>query len=88
MFNDGGILEKVKNGQATMRVVKDAHPSPPLADEPECTKSQLLAYYDLTGQKLAEAHQYVRPDGTIGASGKPDPKEVLHEGIVHLLDRP
>ncbi len=70
-----------------MKVVKDAHPSPPLADEPICTKSQLLAYYDHDGNKVAEAHQYLRTDGTIGASGKPDPKEILHEGVIYYLDR-
>src|SRR5438105_5030891 len=56
------------------------HPSPPRMNEPICTLSQLLAYFDGRGKKVAEAHRFVRPDGTIGASGMPDPKYVLHEG--------
>ncbi len=71
-----------------MRVEKDAHPSPPLANEPICTQSQLLVYFDKEHKKVAEAHQYLRPDGKIGASGLPDPKAVLHEGILYYLDKP
>jgi hypothetical protein len=32
-------------------------------------------------------HQYLRPDGTLGASGLPDPKLVVHEGVVYKLAR-
>jgi hypothetical protein len=27
------------------------------------------------------------PDGTIGASGMPDPKRLLHEGTLYRLER-
>lgn len=33
--------------------------------------------------KVAVVHRYLRPDGTLGASGKPDPKRVLHAGVVY-----
>ena len=72
-------------GELTSHVVIDNHPSPPLADEPVCTKSQLVAYLNQFGKKVALVHQYVRIDGTIGASGRPDPKEVFHKGILHYL---
>src|SRR5438876_25595 len=81
-FNDG-ILDKAASGEFTTKVVNDAHPSPPKADEPICTRSQLIAYYDAAGKKVAEAHQYLRTDGTIGASGIPDPKEVIHKGVLY-----
>jgi hypothetical protein len=37
----------------------------------------MLAYWTQDGQLLALVHQYLRPDGTIGGSGKPDPKRIL-----------
>lgn len=47
----------------------------------------MIAYYE-AGKKVAEAHQYKRTDGSIGASGLPDPKEILHDGIVYYYDEP
>jgi hypothetical protein len=88
LFNDARIAEKVGTGEFTLEVLADAHPTPPLADEPICTQSQLLAYRDSDGKKIAEAHQYLRTDNTIGASGKPDPKEVMHNGVLYILDTP
>jgi hypothetical protein len=29
-------------------------------------------------------HQFLRPDGTIGASGLPDPKMMLKDGIEYI----
>ncbi len=88
IFSEERILEKVEQGELTAEVdpTRNGHPSPPLADEPICTRSQILIYRMLDGQKIAEAHQYLREDGTTGASGVPDPKEVLHNGILHYID--
>jgi hypothetical protein len=36
---------------------------------------------------VAEVHYYERPDGSIGASGQRDPKEIVHEGILFFGDR-
>jgi hypothetical protein len=38
-------------------------------------------------RKVATAHRYLLPDGTIGASGKPDPKSMKHDGNFYILDR-
>ena len=35
---------------------------------------------------VALAHQYRHPDGSIGASGKPDPKQVLVGGELWVLE--
>ncbi len=35
-----------------------------------------------TNKKVALVHQYLRPDGRIGASGMPDPKWLLGEGEI------
>lgn len=34
----------------------------------------------LDGRPLALAHQYKRPNGQLGGSGKPDPKKSFVEG--------
>jgi hypothetical protein len=45
----------------------------------------MVKYYSQDGEVLALVHQYLRPDGTIGASGKPDPKRLyLTKEILYL----
>jgi hypothetical protein len=51
---------------------------------PFCTRSQLISYLDDAGQEVARVHQYLQPDGTLGASGRPDPKRLLHDGILYF----
>lgn len=34
----------------------------------------------LTNEQVAETHQYTRPDGSVGASGRIDPKKILWNG--------
>jgi hypothetical protein len=75
----------VRNGQLRVRVLRNGHPSPPLAPEPVCTRSQLLGYFNLQGDKVAECHQYLRQDGTIGASGMPDPKRLVEAGVLYVV---
>jgi len=88
IFSDAGILQQVKKGELTEEVdpTSDKHPSPPRADEPICTRSQIVIYKTLDGQKIATAHRFLREDGSIGASGFPDPKEIIQKGILHYLD--
>ena len=61
---------------------EDRHPAQPGANEPVCTRTQIVTYYDRDGTQIAIVHQYLRRDGAIGASGRPDPKWLLHEGEV------
>ena len=72
------------SGEPTTEVRRDRHPSQPRAGEPVCTRSQLVTYVDVQGQRVAIVHQYLRQDGTLGASGLPDPKWLLHDGEVLL----
>jgi hypothetical protein len=56
------------------------------AGEPIGTLSQRVEYWDTDGAalyKIAVVHRYLRPDGTLGASGLPDPKRVLHDGVIY-----
>ncbi len=72
---------------ATDPLVANNHPSSPRAKEPICTRSQYIIYVNNKGQKVAGVHQYLRPNGKLGASGRPDPKELFVNGILYLLEK-
>jgi hypothetical protein len=78
MFQQGGYLDKLNKGELTQTIIRQSHPAPNFL--PYCTRSQMLAYHDSKGKKLAIVHQYLKPDGKLGASGLPDPKLLVHDG--------
>ena len=86
MFNTGGYLQQIQDGQLQAVLRADKHPSAPRAQEPVCTRSQYTIYLDAEGQEVAHAHQYLRTDGNLGASGRPDPKRLLVNGILYIVD--
>jgi hypothetical protein len=43
-------------------------------DEPPGTRSLAVSYVEDAGHRVFLVHFYLRPDGTIGGSGKLDPK--------------
>jgi hypothetical protein len=51
--------------------------------EPPGTRSLGVSYVNELGHRIFLVHLYLRPDGTIGASGKPDPKWLFEDGIVY-----
>ena len=85
MFNESNLWVRVQQGEFTQALMTESHPSPPRASLPECTRSQILAYYDPHGVKVALVHQYLRPDGSFGASGRPDPKKLLLDGVLYIV---
>jgi len=78
LFNKLEYWERAKRGEFREIVLNTRHPSLPLANEPFCTKSQVIAYQDKRGRNVAIVHQYLRTDGNLGLGGKPDPKRVLY----------
>jgi hypothetical protein len=56
----------------------------PLASEPAGTRSQMVAYFDGL-RRVALLHRYLRPDGTVGASGMPDPKELFDGDVLYFV---
>ena len=87
LFNEK-YLSRIQAGQIQEKVLRGGgrHPSLPLASEPFCTESQEVSYVDpSSNQEVARAHRYLRPDGTIGASGMPDPKRVFADGILYRI---
>jgi hypothetical protein len=85
LFNGRCFWERVCSGELCAHVESEGHPSPVLSGQPLCTRSQMVAYFDAANQEVARVHQYKRPDGSIGASGKPDPKRLLVDGIIYIL---
>jgi hypothetical protein len=85
MFNEGEYWGKAKSGEFTEVSLEHRHPSLTAANEPFCTYSQMISYRDASDNEVARVHQYLRPDGTIGASGKPDPKRLFVHGTLYRL---
>ncbi len=80
VFNRAKLHERIRAGELREILVKSSHPSPPRSGNPDCTRSQILIYATLDGKPVALVHQYMRPDGTLGGSGKPDPKMLVVAG--------
>lgn len=78
------MIRRSLGGDLCTGVVRQNHPSPSSSGEPYCTQSQRIEYIDGDGNKIAQAHQYLQTNGSIGgADGRPDPKLILHEGTVY-----
>ncbi len=84
LFN-ARILPLIHDGSLHGTAQKSGHPSPVGSGQPYCTRSQYIVFRESSGTTVAEAHQYLLPDGTIGASGLPDPKLLVLDGILYLL---
>jgi hypothetical protein len=85
LFNSE-ILGKMKARKISTRPLSSIHVKKPIDDSPFCTLSQLIGYFDAAGNKLAEAHQYLRPDNTLGLRGRPDPKMFILNGVPLYLE--
>jgi hypothetical protein len=83
-FNEGRYVQRAAAGELRVVVKADRHPSQPKAREPHCTRSQIVSYFDHLGNELARAHRYLRKDGTLGASGKPDPKSLMDGNTLYV----
>lgn len=86
MFNEGKYLERAQAREFSERIIADRHPSKPKANEPFCTRSQMVSYIDRGGREVVRFHRYLRTDGTLGASGKPDPKVILYNLVQYIAD--
>ena len=75
-FNNLRIQELADSGELKVVLKRNGHPKNPPEGEPVCTHSQILYYYTLNGDPIAVVHRFLRPDGSIGASGKHDPKRI------------
>jgi hypothetical protein len=81
-FNDGRFWDGTKSGELT-KVILSRH-IPQSSHEPAGTESQIISLRDSNDQEVARAHIYFRPDGTLGASGWPDPKIIRAGNILYM----
>jgi hypothetical protein len=85
MFNEGRYWERVQSGEL---VAIPIHEDTPMADknQPAGTKTVTYAIRETeNGPDLAHAHGFIQPGGTIGASGKIDPKRIWKDGSVYRI---
>lgn len=83
LFNELDLAGRALRGELIEEIIAERHPSRPKAAEPYCTRTQIINYWTSNRQMVARVHRYLRPDGTIGASGMPDPKMLVAHGVVH-----
>lgn len=81
-FNDGQFWDKAQSGELIPATLRSNHLKRPGRKGPLCTRSELIVYYTSDRQPVAWVHQYLRPDGTLGGSGRPDPKRLVIEGRI------
>jgi hypothetical protein len=81
-FNAGRYDERAAGGEFDVTIVWDRAANPQQTNEPPGTRSQILLY-ESGLNAVALVHQYLRPDGSLGGSGRPDPKVLaLPDGRV------
>jgi hypothetical protein len=76
LFNSRGYYERVIRNELTA-ALESERPARTEANQPPGTLSQMVWYYDKSLRRVALVHQYLRPDGSLGGSGRPDPKRLL-----------
>ena len=76
-FNSGQFWRRAKEREFEVWFDQDTHYTRKQASERSlqyCARSQILRYYDSENTLIAVVHQIRKRDGTLGASGLPDPK--------------
>jgi hypothetical protein len=86
VFNAARIVERAETQELTMEI-DESRPAKntTLRGWVPGTLSQNVLFRDAQGVLIAKAHRFIRPDGILAASGKYDPKRVLHEGRYLVL---
>jgi hypothetical protein len=86
-FNAFGYIEMVANGQLRAVVRSSKEMSMQTCERtgfPPGTRTEIVVYWDdLT--RVALVHQIRLPNGELGASGLPDPKELLVDGCMWFV---
>ncbi|SRR6266508_4328032 len=84
LFNEARYAERAQTGEFTEQVLYEEEPSH-RSRQSRGTRSQRVAWFDTTGGYMATVHQFLRADGSLAASGLPDPKRVRIGSITYVL---
>src|SRR5689334_12693200 len=82
-FNELDYYGRLRRGELTA-IVYWERLAPSSAGQAPGTLGQIVHYFD-RGVEVARVHQYLRRNGTLGASGLPDPKWLLDGKRVYQL---
>src|SRR3954447_15727120 len=83
-FRDLRIHERFASGEFDL-VVHRSSVAPASRRQPPGTLTQRIIY--LQGQtQIAVCHRYLRPNGTLGASGLPDPKWLRDGNRILMIE--
>jgi len=88
------VLPRIEAGELQELVLSE-RPAHPKYGQESGAQSQIVAYYEagkgskgVIGPKVAVIHRYLLSDGSLGASGRPDPKSLKLDGRFYVLKRP
>ena len=77
LFNSGPYMEWITQGALSLEYLRNDHlKAPDAKGNQPCTRRQMIRYLDAQGNPVVEVFQYLRRDGSLGASGRPDPKRL------------
>jgi hypothetical protein len=83
-FAQGDYLTRAANGEFGCCLADEKRPRS--GDEPPGTRSLMVSYVTDELVRIFLVHLYLRPDGTLGASGKPDPQWLFEDGVVYAAE--
>lgn len=86
-FNGGQYHQRSERSELLRTDGTRQRPAPVAMNEPAGTLSGIFEYRLQDGTLVARAHRYLRSDGSLGGSGRPDPKWLL-AGEVALVVPP
>lgn len=84
-FNEERYYERMKNGEFREEIVSQ-WPRRGGDRRVRNTMSQIVDYRDRFGNRVARVHQYRKRDGSLGGSGRPDPKSIYYDGTLYVLE--
>lgn len=83
LFNEADYWGRTQTGEFWEQVVYEGKPSKS-SGQTTGTVSQRIVYTDQNGNHVATVHQYIKPDGSLGGGGKPDPKRVRIGNTLYI----
>ncbi len=87
-FNNSQIPALIERGCLVAEYKRDAHlEHPERVGEQWCTRGQMVRYLDAQGIWVVEVFQYLRSDGSLGASGRADPKRMRVDNEIWIAER-
>lgn len=82
LFEQRKYLQRWLDGEFLCCLKKEVSAGP---HQPPGTRSLMVGFVNRDGVRECLVHFYYLPDGNLGASGKPDPKEIVDAEAIYRL---